>query len=119
METFSQLLQQLYFTSSNNEKSRLLRHYLAQTADPDRGWAIAALAGTLKFEFFKRNAVKNLMLERVDPDLFAMSYDYVGEMSETVAHLWPDATTNIELPGLAEVIGQFRQATLIGCQLRS
>ena len=51
METFSQLLQQLYFTSSNNEKSRLLRHYLAQTADPDRGWAIAALAGTLKFEF--------------------------------------------------------------------
>ena len=69
MEAFSQLLQQLYFTSSSNEKSRLLRHYLAHTADPDRGWAIAALAGTLKFEFFKRNAVKNLMLERVDPDL--------------------------------------------------
>ena len=110
MEAFSQLLQQLYFTSSNNEKSRLLRHYLAHTADPDRGWAIAALAGTLKFEFFKRNAVKNLMLERVDPDLFAMSYDYVGEMSETVAHLWPDATTSIELPGLAELIDQFRQA---------
>ena len=110
MDAFSQLLQQLYFTSSNNEKSRLLRYYLANTADPDRGWAIAALAGTLKFEFFKRNAVKNLMLERVDPDLFAMSYDYVGEMSETVAHLWPDTTSNIELPGLADLIDQFRQA---------
>lgn len=110
MEAFSELLEQLYFTSSNNEKSRLLRHYLANTSDPDRGWAIAALSGTLRFEFFKRNVVKNLMLERVDPALFAMSYDYVGEMSETVAHLWPDVPTNIELPGLAALISQFRDA---------
>lgn len=110
MKAFSELLQQLYYTSSNNEKSRLLHHYLNTTPDPDRGWAIAALAGTLKFEFFKRNAVKSLMLERVDPELFAMSYDYVGEMSETVAHLWPDASLPIELPSLATLIDQFRQA---------
>ncbi|GGF86546.1 cisplatin damage response ATP-dependent DNA ligase [Alteromonas lipolytica] len=110
MKAFSELLQQLYFTSSNNEKSRLLRHYLKTTPDPDRGWAIAALAGTLKFEFFKRNAVKTLMLERVDPELFAMSYDYVGEMSETVAHLWPDASAPVELPSLTTLIHQFNQA---------
>lgn len=110
MKAFSELLQQLYFTSSNNEKSRLLRHYLSTTPDPDRGWAIAALAGTLKFEFFKRNAVKNLMLERIDPELFAMSYDYVGEMSETVAHLWPAASIPVELPSLATLIEQFCQA---------
>ncbi|MDC8829885.1 cisplatin damage response ATP-dependent DNA ligase [Alteromonas gilva] len=110
MEAFSELLQQLYFTSSNNEKSRLLRDYLARTPDPDRGWAIAALAGTLNFEFFKRQTIKSLMLERLDPALFAMSYDYVGEMSETVAHLWPDSTAPIILPTLSELIEQFQQA---------
>ncbi|NVK54106.1 MAG: cisplatin damage response ATP-dependent DNA ligase [Alteromonadaceae bacterium] len=110
MKSFSELLQQLYFTSSNNEKSCLLRDYLARTPDPDRGWTIAALAGTLTFDFFKRQAIKTLMLERVDADLFAMSYDYVGEMSETVAHLWPDSSETLELPSLSALIEQFQQA---------
>ena len=109
MEAFSALLEQLYFTSSTNTKAAILKHYIATTPDPDRGWAIAAIAGTLRFDFFKRNTVKKLMLERVDEALFAMSYDYVGEMSETVAHLWPDNdVADTPLPSLAEVVDTFR-----------
>ena len=112
MEAFSELLEQLYFTSSNNAKAALIIDYLKRTPDPDRGWAIAAMAGTLRFDFFKRNTVKQLMLERIDPVLFNLSYDYVGEMSETVAHLWPGQTDapSQGLPSLGELVEQFSTA---------
>lgn len=111
MKAFSALLEQLYFTGSTNTKAAILEHYIATTPDPDRGWAIAAIAGTLRFDFFKRNTVKQLMLERVDEALFAMSYDYVGEMSETVAHLWPDSgRAPVSLPSLGEVVTTFKTA---------
>jgi len=107
MQAFSDLLEQLYYTAGTKAKSQLILHYLATTPDPDRGWAIAAMAGTLRFDFFKRNTVKKLITERVDPELFAMSYDYVGEVSETVAHLWPEFTLGEALPSLSEVVDTF------------
>ena len=112
MQAFSELLENLYYTTASNEKQRLLLAYFKNTPDPDRGWAIAALAGTLRFELFKRHTVKQLMLSRVDPDLFAMSYDYVGEVSETVAHLWPYATEQpASLPTLNELVTAFQQVS--------
>ena len=113
MKAFSDLLDQLYYTSGNNAKAAIIKDYLRSTPDPDRGWAIAAIAGTLKFDFFKRNTVKKLMLERIDHDLFAMSYDYVGEMSETVAHLWPDkhVTSTASAPRLAHIVEEFQNTS--------
>lgn len=107
MEAFSHLLEQLYFTSGNKAKAQLIADYIANTPDPDRGWAIAAMAGTLRFDFFKRNTVKKLITEHSDPALFAMSYDYVGEVSETVAHLWPYSKPTDFLPSLTEVVETF------------
>ncbi|MBT3133901.1 cisplatin damage response ATP-dependent DNA ligase [Alteromonas sp. ALT199] len=107
MEAFSHLLEQLYFTSGNKAKAQLIADYIANTPDPDRGWAIAAMAGTLRFDFFKRNTVKKLITEHTDPELFAMSYDYVGEVSETVAHLWPYSEPTDSLPTLTEVVETF------------
>lgn len=107
MEAFSHLLEQLYFTSGNKAKAQLIADYIANTPDPDRGWAIAAMAGTLRFDFFKRNTVKKLITEHTDPELFAMSYDYVGEVSETVAHLWPHSKPTNSLPTLSEVVETF------------
>lgn len=109
---FSTLLDSLYYTSSTKAKTRLLCEYLTNTPDPDRGWAIAVLSGTLQLEFFSRSTVKNLMLTHCDPVLFAMSYDYVGEMSETVAHMWPTPKTieldcNRSLPSLNDIITEF------------
>ncbi len=118
MEEFAKLVDSLYFLNSNVAKSKRLIEYLRDTPDPDRGYAIAAIANTLDFEFFKRRMIKDAITERIDPVLFDLSYDYVGEMSETVAHLW--STTiheNIDvsesnqklasLPSLSEVISTF------------
>jgi len=115
MQAFAALVDKLYFTSGNLAKAALIKTYLANTPDPDRGWAIAAIAGTLSFDFFKRKLIKDLITERVDPVLFDLSYDYVGEMSETVSHLWraqaDDPPALDELPGLHEVVTRFAQGT--------
>jgi DNA ligase 1 len=114
MERFAKLLDRLYYTSSNLAKAALLQEYLRTTPDPDRGWTIAAIAGTLSFDLFKRNLIKQLMMQRTDPHLFELSYDYVGEMSETVAHLWtpsPDAIRLNRLPDLSEVVTHFSTAS--------
>ena len=107
MEAFSNLLEQLYYTAGTKAKAQLIADYIANTPDPDRGWAIAAMAGTLRFDFFKRNTVKKLITEHTDPALLAMSYDYVGEVSETVAHLWPHSEPTDSLPSLTEVVETF------------
>ncbi len=111
MQAFAALLDRLYYTHSSNGKAALLTDYLRRTPDPDRGFAVGAIAGTLTFELFKRALVRDLVAERVDPVLFALSYDYVGEMSETVAHIWPrkpgDTLLN-RLPPLHEVIHEFK-----------
>ena len=111
MKAFSELLDNLYFTASTKAKSKLIQDYLTHTPDPDRGWALAAIAGTLSFEFFKRNTVKQLMLENIDPVLFELSYDYVGDMSETVAHLWPHDKPNNAMPMLGELVEKFQHAS--------
>ncbi|WP_026376704.1 cisplatin damage response ATP-dependent DNA ligase [Aestuariibacter salexigens] len=109
MKAFCELLDRLYFTSSTNAKSLLLQDYLRTTADPERGWALAIVAGTLETKLFTRSQLKDLMAERVDPELFAISYDYVGEMSETIAHMWPDSPQKAEsgLPSLTELLDEF------------
>ena len=33
--------------------------------------------------------IRALIAERTDPVLFELSYDYVGDLSETVALMWP------------------------------
>ena len=115
MQLFAELLQRLYFTASNRAKAQLVQQYLRDTPDPDRGWAIAAIGGTLSFDLFKRNLIKKLIETRVDPYLFALSYDYVGEMSETVAHIWPnrDAQATQALPTLSDVVDAFQQGSQI------
>lgn len=113
MQRFTTLLDRLYYTHSNRAKAALLIEYLKEVPDPDRGYAVAALAGELSFDLFKRNTIRELMMQRVDPTLFDMSRDYVGETSETVAHLWPvsdDAVRLNRLPMLHEVITRFQHS---------
>jgi len=45
MKAFARLLDQLAFTPSRNAKLTLLRDYLSSAPDPERGWALASLAG--------------------------------------------------------------------------
>ena len=75
--------------AGRNNKLRLMTDYFRSTADPERGWALAALTGALSFPHAKPGLIRNLIAERTDPVLFELSYDYVGDLSETVALMWP------------------------------
>src|SRR3954463_2018615 len=89
MRDFSQLLDALVYTRSRNAKLKLIGDYLKRTPDPDRGWTMAALTGELNLPAVKPAAIRAIVEERVDPTLFYMSWDYVGDMAETVSLLWP------------------------------
>jgi DNA ligase 1 len=95
MNRFAELLDRLAYEGSRNNKLRLIADYLRSTADPERGWALAALTGALSFPHAKPGLIRNLIAERTDPVLFELSYDYVGDLSETVALMWPDAPSDL------------------------
>ena len=52
--------------------------------------------------------LRALVAERMDPVLFGYSYDYVGDLAETVSLVWPDAGAMRanHAPTLAEVVGK-------------
>jgi DNA ligase-1 len=83
------LLDRLAYEPGRNNKLRLIADYLRSTEDPERGWALAALTGALSFRHAKVGMIRALIEQRADPVLFALSYDYVGDLSETVALMWP------------------------------
>ncbi|HEX3862518.1 MAG TPA: cisplatin damage response ATP-dependent DNA ligase [Stellaceae bacterium] len=90
MNRFAELLDALLFTPSRNGKLRLMREYFATIPDPERGWALAALTGELVFAEAKPGQVRALAMQRVDPELFGWSLDFVGDLAETVALIWPE-----------------------------
>ena len=88
MHAFSTLLDRLVYTRSRNAKLQLIADYLKRTPDPDRGYAMAALTGDLDLPGVKPALIRTLVEARVDPILFAMSRDYVGDFAETASLLW-------------------------------
>ncbi len=104
MIAFANLLERLVFTPSRNAKIALLRHYFATQPDPDRGFALAAVTGELTFATAKSGLIRELAASRTDPVLFDWSYDYVGDLAETVALMWPAGATAMTPPGMAEVV---------------
>ena len=100
MHAFAQLLDSLIYTRSRNAKLKLIGDYLRATPDPDRGWALAALTGELDIPGVKPAVIRGLIEERVDPVLFRMSRDYVGDSAETVALLWPAPEVPPDTPPL-------------------
>ena len=89
MNRFAELLDRLAYEPGRNNKLRLLTSYFREVEDPDRGYALAALTGALSFKHAKPGLIRDLIAARTDPVLFALSYDYVGDLSETVALMWP------------------------------
>ena len=106
MNRFAELLDRLSYEPARNNKLRLMADYLRRTEDPERGWALAALTGALTFKHAKGGMIRTLIAERTDPALFALSYDYVGDLSETVALMWPADPNHRpnKTPSLSEVI---------------
>jgi DNA ligase-1 len=111
MRAFAELLDRLSLTPSRNAKLTLVRDYLRDTPDPDRGWALAALTGDLTFDAAKPAFIRKAVEERMDPQLFWWSYDYVGDLAETVALVWPARPGANREPELSEVVDALRTAS--------
>ncbi|MCK0207296.1 cisplatin damage response ATP-dependent DNA ligase [Starkeya koreensis] len=109
MNRFAALLDRLAYEPRRNGKIRLIADYLKHTPDPERGWALAALTGALSFRNAKPGLIRQLISERTDPVLFALSYDYVGDLSETVALMWPapHGRNDTEPPPLSAIVHAF------------
>lgn len=104
MRAFADLLENLLFAPGRNAKLALMVDYFRRVPDPDRGWALAALTGDLSLPSVTASRIRGMVDERVDPELFRMSYDYVGDLAETVALIWPEGEVR-ETPSLSEVVG--------------
>ena len=102
MNRFAELLDRLAYEPGRNNKLRLITAYFRDTPDPDRGYALAALTGALSFKHAKPGLIRDLITDRTDPVLFGLSYDYVGDLSETVALMWPKSL----LPSPRAVLGE-------------
>jgi ATP-dependent DNA ligase len=117
MNRFAELLNRLAYEPARNAKLRLITDYFRSTPDPERGWALAAITGSLSFPHAKAGLIRSLIAERTDPVLFELSYDYVGDLSETVALMWPAASTlateeEISLTTVVETLSTLGKAQL-------
>lgn len=105
MDEFAALIDALVYTRSRNEKLRLIAEYLCATPDPDRGWALAALSDGLDFPAVKSSTIRNLLKDRVDPVLWTLSRDFVGDTAETASLLWPLPEQPPSPPSMNETVG--------------
>ena len=108
MNRFADLLDMLAFTPSRNAKLSLLQDYFRTVPDPERGYALAAITRDLDIPAVKPAQLRELISTRMDGELFGYSYDYVGDLAETIALAWPEKTGKAvgrnDAPGLAEVV---------------
>src|SRR3569623_434596 len=112
MNRFAHLLNRLAYEPGRNNKLRLIVNYFREVEDPDRGYALAALTGALSFRHAKPGLIRDLIAARTDPVLFDLSYDYVGDLSETVALMWPMPERGVQghnqpSPTLSDVVTTF------------
>ncbi|HEV7693517.1 MAG TPA: cisplatin damage response ATP-dependent DNA ligase [Hyphomonadaceae bacterium] len=111
MLAFAALLERLVLTPSRNAKLTLIVDYLRHTPDPSRGWALAAITGDLNIPSVKPAAIRELVQARVDPILFNLSYDYVGDLAETISLIWPARPGANRSPDLNEAVETLLEST--------
>src|SRR5476649_242542 len=111
VQAFAALLDSPSFQPARNAKLRLIETYLRETQDPDRGWALAALTGGLDFAAAKPALLRSFGEEKIGPELFHLSYDYVGDLAETLALVWETRPEAGPPPSLGEVVETLHRAT--------
>ena len=89
MNNLSILLDKLLLNSSKKIKIRLLNEYFEQANSNDRGWTLSIITNSIKKKNIHLNDLKNLIKNKISPELFELSYDYVGDIAETISLLWP------------------------------
>ena len=108
MENFSQLLENIIFSPSTNKKIDLLEKYFKENKTLEKGYALAILTSNLKLQSIKISELKKTLISsRIDKTLFDLSYDYVGDLAETIALIWERSNNFIpqkKLPLLSEFV---------------
>jgi DNA ligase-1 len=104
MKDFAALLDRLVYTPSRHCKQRLLGEYFRAAADPDRGYALAALSDELPLSFPLRRILGELAGRHFDGELFRLSRDYVGDTAETLALIWEGQEAQCAVPRLGEIV---------------
>ena len=105
LPAFAELLERLVFSPGRNAKLALLGQWFANQPDPERGLGLAAITESLKLATAKPAMLREITMARVDPELFRLSYDYVGDLAETIALIWPKrAGVNAPPPALSDII---------------
>jgi DNA ligase 1 len=113
LKPFAALLDRLVLTPQRNAKLRLLVDYFAAVPDPDRGYGLAALTGGLTFRNAKAGLIRELAMRRVDPVLFGWSYDFVGDLAETMWLVWPARPSDRDWPHLVEVVATLQTGSRV------
>lgn len=110
MKLFSGLIDRLAHAPGEDIKVALIVDYLRRAPDPDRGTALSILAGDMDFVRLSPALVRQLGASRIDPVLFTMSHDFIGDVAETKALIWPERASNHAAPRLHEVVAELANA---------
>jgi DNA ligase-1 len=102
MKRFARLYAELDASTATSAKVDALKRYFADAAPADAAWAVYFLAGGKPRQVVPTAALRSLACERAGiPDwLFEESYQAVGDLAETIAHVLPVAATESDV-GLA------------------
>jgi DNA ligase-1 len=112
MQKFTKLYCRLFHAQQETTKRELLINYFTTTPDPERGYALAILAHSLTMPKLTTVQLRQLITEKIDPKLFEFSYQYVGDLAETIALLWPlTQANNFSLPTLSQLVVKLQQLT--------
>ena len=103
MRRFAQLYMALDASTATTDKLAALQAYLATAPDEDAAWAVYVLAGGRP-----RQVVPTALLREtacamagIDDWLFEASYQAVGDLAETIAHVLPPPVAGADDAGLA------------------
>ena len=117
MKAFADLLDNLVHTPQRNGKIRLWLDYfdtVSNQIELDSGGS----DGELKLPSMKAAMIRELIAERVDPTLFELSYDYVGDLAETVSLLWPNGSQCTDNKSLSYIITELQHTSRKDIPLR-
>ena len=111
MKAFATLLENLVFSPGRNAKLAHLQKWLQNTTGDSRGYGVAAITGDLSLPHVKGKMIRDLAASTTDEVLFALSYDFVGDLAETVSLLWPKAPQlNDDSFSLGEIVTDLQKA---------
>ncbi len=99
MKAFTALFAQLDSSTATLAKVDALRHYFASAAPADAAWATYFLSGGKPRQVVPTGVLRQLACQRAElPEwLFEESYQAVGDLAETIAHVLPAPSSRSDL----------------------